>query len=226
MTNNNKKMFLDDIMQDMLFKMFNLKNIDLNNYSDKYILSDEDDEVEKIDLTTDEGFEKYNNLIDQLNDLVSGSPFFKTIIDEEDIESLRKFGEGIHERANEPDTEPTVENCDEEKELCDMNCNECELDYCVHPEVNCEECTCEQEICNCCSGTCRKEIDETVNEDFDIPSEKIKNIDIKLQIHRLTQKYIDEMVKPYLGEKNNKQINDAYSALYEFACWIYSQNNI
>jgi hypothetical protein len=45
-----------------------------------------------------------------------------------------------------------------------------------------------------------------------------------MQIHHLTQKYVDEMIKPYLGkEATNKQINDAYSALYEFACWIYAQ---
>jgi hypothetical protein len=211
MTSNKKDVIdtlLSPIMDDFLSEIF--------------ITKGNDKDLEKIDLTTDEGFKKYNKLVDQLDDLVSDSPFFKCFIDDEAIESFRKFGEGIHKRANEPDTEPTVESCDDEKELCDMNCTECELDYCVHPDVN--EDTEKSCKCSCC---CRKEIDETVNCDgedsFEIPSEKIKNIDIKLQIHRLTQKYIDEMIKPYLGENNNKQINDAYSALYEFACWIYNQ---
>lgn len=218
MTNNNNKMSLEDVMQNMLLKSFNLKDIDFNKYSDKYLLADDENNIEKIDLTTNEGLTKYNNLVDQLDELVSGSPFFKCIIDDETIESLRKFGEGVHERANEPEVENTV--CDStEKEMCDKNCAECELDYCIHEEV-------EEPVCKCCSGTCRKEVDDTIDESFDIPSDKIKDTEIKLQIHRLTQKYIDEMVKPYLknSPEMNTQVNNAYAALYEFACWIYTQN--
>ena len=52
------------------------------------------------------------------------------------------------------------------------------------------------------AGTYKKELDNTSNEIFSVPSERIKNIDTKMQIHHLTQKYIDEMVKPYLSNSS------------------------
>lgn len=56
------------------------------------------------------------------------------------------------------------------------------------------------------------------------PSSKIENTEAKMQIHRLTQEYVDTMLKPYMekGENTTNNINNAYTALYEFACWIYS----
>lgn len=56
------------------------------------------------------------------------------------------------------------------------------------------------------------------------PSSKIENIDTKMQIHRLTQEYVDTMLKPYMekGPNTTNNINNAYTALFEFACWIYS----
>ena len=82
---------------------------------------------------------------------------------------------------------------------------ECENEYCT-PE---EEVICE---------------DKENNSKSILPSANISNIDIKMQIHRLTQEYVDTMLKPYMPEtsqtKNN--INNAYTALFEFACWIYS----
>lgn len=64
-----------------------------------------------------------------------------------------------------------------------------------------------------------KEKDENV-----FPSSKIENVETKMQIHRLTQEYVDTMLKPYMeeGENTTNNINNAYTALYEFACWIYS----
>lgn len=58
-----------------------------------------------------------------------------------------------------------------------------------------------------------------------LPSSNIENIDVKMQIHRLTQEYIDTMMKPYLekSEKTSKELNNAYTALFEFACWIYNK---
>lgn len=58
-----------------------------------------------------------------------------------------------------------------------------------------------------------------------VPSSNIENIDVKMQIHRLTQEYIDTMMKPYLekSEKTTKDLNNAYTALFEFACWIYNK---
>ena len=44
-----------------------------------------------------------------------------------------------------------------------------------------------------------------------------------LQIHKLVQEYVDTIIKPYAkGIMNDKQINDAYAGLYEFAAWIYN----
>ena len=64
-----------------------------------------------------------------------------------------------------------------------------------------------------------KEKDENV-----FPSSKIENVETKMQIHRLTQEYVDTMLKPYMeeGENTTNNINNAYTALFEFACWIYS----
>ena len=53
------------------------------------------------------------------------------------------------------------------------------------------------------------------------PSETIPT-NVGLQIHKLVQEYIDTMVKPYAtGIMDDKEINDAYAGLYEFACWIH-----
>jgi len=56
------------------------------------------------------------------------------------------------------------------------------------------------------------------------PSSKIENIDTKMQIHRLTQEYVDTMLKPYMekGPNTTNNINNAYTALFEFACWIFN----
>ena len=44
------------------------------------------------------------------------------------------------------------------------------------------------------------------------------------QIHKLTQEYVDTMIKPYSkGVISQDTINDAYAGLYEFAAWIYNK---
>jgi hypothetical protein len=55
------------------------------------------------------------------------------------------------------------------------------------------------------------------------PSELL-DYDHKLQLHKITQQYIDEMIKPYNnGKLTDEQINDAYAGLYEFAAWIMNK---
>ena len=66
----------------------------------------------------------------------------------------------------------------------------------------------------------RKTVDHTDNEIFERPSDKL-SVDQKLQLHKITQEYVDTMIKPYnKGQLTNNQINDAYAGLFEFAAWI------
>ena len=69
----------------------------------------------------------------------------------------------------------------------------------------------------------RKTVDHTVDEKFERPSDKL-SVDQKLQLHKITQEYVDTMIKPYNnGQLNNAQINDAYAGLFEFAAWIMNR---
>ena len=66
----------------------------------------------------------------------------------------------------------------------------------------------------------RKTVDHTDNENFERPSDKL-SVDQKLQLHKITQEYVDTMIRPYSkGKLTNNQINDAYAGLFEFAAWI------
>ena len=66
----------------------------------------------------------------------------------------------------------------------------------------------------------RKTVDHTDNEIFERPSDKL-SVDQKLQLHKITQEYVDTMIRPYSkGQLTNNQINDAYAGFFEFAAWI------
>ena len=68
-----------------------------------------------------------------------------------------------------------------------------------------------------------KTVDHTDDEKFERPSDKL-TVDQKLQLHKITQEYVDTMIKPYSkGQLNNAQINDAYAGLFEFAAWIMNR---
>lgn len=123
---------------------------------------------EKIDLSTTEGYDKYQKLVDELESTIKDNWFFSNIITPEVIENFRTIGKEAHENVVKNDTNTVETNV--------------------------------------------------------FPSSKIENIDTKMQIHRLTQEYVDTMLKPYMekGENTTNNINNAYTALFEFACWIYS----
>jgi hypothetical protein len=143
--------------------------MDLENLFNLASLFNDAQNIEKLDLTKKEDFDKYNQMLDELKDITSKNPFFGALINDEFIDNAKELGKQLHASK---DKEPI-----EDKE----------------PEVV-------------------------------FPSAKIENIDIKMQIHRLTQEYIDTMMKPYMekGENTTNNINNAYTALFEFACWIYS----
>ena len=66
----------------------------------------------------------------------------------------------------------------------------------------------------------RKTVDHTDTEKIERPSDKL-SVDQKLQLHKITQEYVDTMIRPYSkGKLTNNQINDAYAGLFEFAAWI------
>jgi hypothetical protein len=69
-----------------------------------------------------------------------------------------------------------------------------------------------------------------IEDDFDepdrhiLPSEKLDDVDKKLEIHKIVQEYVDSEIRPYVEDNmTQEQISDAYSALYEFACWIMNK---
>lgn len=69
----------------------------------------------------------------------------------------------------------------------------------------------------------RKVVDHTEDEKFERPSDKL-TVDQKLQLHKITQEYVDTMIKPYnQGVLSQNQINDAYAGLFEFAAWIMNR---
>ena len=66
---------------------------------------------------------------------------------------------------------------------------------------------------------------EASKEELVKPSEALEDINIKLNIHRLTKEYVDKYIDPYLKNTQDAQSisNDIYSGLFEFACWIYNK---
>lgn len=68
------------------------------------------------------------------------------------------------------------------------------------------------------------DFDEPVIDEHVLPSEKLDDIDKKLEIHKIVQTYVDTEIRPYVKDvMTQEQISDAYSALYEFACWIMNK---
>ena len=68
------------------------------------------------------------------------------------------------------------------------------------------------------------DFDEPVVDEHVLPSEKLYDVDKKLEIHKIVQTYGDSEIRPYVEDNmTQEQISDAYSALYEFACWIMNR---
>lgn len=144
--------------------------------------------MDVLDLTNENDYKKYNELIDSLESMM---PECNSIMNffglENDIcKKFREIGKLIHDTK-----EKENENC--------ISAIENEPDK-------------------------ENTVDNVVTNNV-IPSSNLENIDVKMQIHRLTQEYIDTMMKPYLekSEKTTKDLNNAYTALFEFACWIYNR---
>ena len=68
------------------------------------------------------------------------------------------------------------------------------------------------------------DFDEPVVNEHVLPSEKLDDVEKKLEIHKIVQTYVDTEIRPYVEDNmTQEQISDAYSALYEFACWIMNR---
>ena len=62
------------------------------------------------------------------------------------------------------------------------------------------------------------DFDEPVVDEHVLPSEKLDDVD------KIVQTYVDSEIRPYVEDNmTQEQISDAYSALYEFACWIMNR---
>ena len=145
--------------------------------------------MDVLDLTNENDYKKYNELIDNLESLMPKCNSFLSLFgfDDDNIcEKFREIGKLIHDNKENDKDNDIIEN---------DNKNEVE-----------------------------NNINNVVTKNV-IPSANIDNIDTKMQIHRLTQEYIDTMMKPYLEKSENmtKQLNNAYTVLFEFACWIYNR---
>ena len=70
----------------------------------------------------------------------------------------------------------------------------------------------------------KESVKEKDNNPFlELPSKTLPT-NIGLQIHKLTQEYVDKYIKPYKSDTfTTEKINNVYSALYEFAAWIYQK---
>lgn len=167
----------------------------LNNLSELISLFPNSGNIEKLNLKDKKDYKKFNTIVDDLESQFKGNSFLSSIFGKDVFDSIRNLAEICH----------NTDTQESDKENCDYNCTECEKE-CHTPE---EEAICE---------------DNENDSELVFPSANISNIDVKMQIHRLTQEYVDTMLKPYMPEtpqtKNN--INNAYTALFEFACWIYS----
>lgn len=146
--------------------------------------------MEVLDLTNENDYKKYNELIDTLESMMPDCNSFMSLFgfNNDICNKFREIGKIIHDTTEKDEECNLIENDD--KNVID------------------------DEI------TTNNVVTKNV-----IPSSNIENIDVKMQIHRLTQEYIDTMMKPYLekSEKTTKDLNNAYTALFEFACWIYSK---
>lgn len=146
--------------------------------------------MEVLDLTNENDYKKYNELIDTLESMMPDCNSIMSFFgfNNDICNKFREIGKIIHDTNEKYEESNLIKNNNKtviDKEITTNN------------------------------AVTKKEI----------PSSNIKNIDVKMQIHRLTQEYIDTMMKPYLkkSEKTTKDLNNAYTALFEFACWIYNK---
>ena len=159
--------------------------------------------LETLNLKDEKDYKKFNDIVDDLEYQFKNNVFLSSLFGKDVFDSIRKFADNYRNSLEN--------NCDatDEYETCDGNCTECNNECCV-----CDELT-ESNESN----------DSNSEEKSVLPSANIKNIETKMQIHRLTQEYVDTMLKPYMekGPNTTNNINNAYTALFEFACWIYNR---
>ena len=69
----------------------------------------------------------------------------------------------------------------------------------------------------------KQEVKKEQKSNFVRPS-SLLSYDHQLQLHKLVNEYVETMIKPYNNDTlTDKQINDAYAGLYEFAAWVMNK---
>ena len=60
------------------------------------------------------------------------------------------------------------------------------------------------------------------------PSDNIEDINVKLDLHKITEEYFNTVIKPKLDntEENKKIMNNAYISLFEFICWLFLNKKV
>lgn len=177
-----------------LYKIYLLFIMSLKNLSGLFSLFPYVDDIETLNLKDEKDYKKFNDIVDNLESSTKDG-FMSSIFTKEMFDAIRNLAKQCHDS----DTE----------EICNHDCSSCENECCVHEEIIEED----------------DNVDTHEDEPKSIlPSANISNIDTKMQIHRLTQEYVDTMLKPYMekGPNTTNNINNAYTALFEFACWIFN----
>ena len=65
--------------------------------------------------------------------------------------------------------------------------------------------------------------EETNSLGFVRPSDELKDYNVKLEIHKATQEYVDNYIKAVAPDTMTQQnINDVYAGLFEFCCYLYN----
>lgn len=156
-------------------------------------------DFKRLDLTKDEDYNTFNNLLDNFVDECPKGGFFGGIMKmmydyvQEFVNYIKEIAKAIHEA---------------DKKYKENNEKENNNDTEAHEESGCD----------CCSGT--HHMYENVNCP-ELPSSKL-SIERKQNIHKIVTEYVDTMIRPYT-DMDTETINDAYAGLFEFACWVLNK---
>lgn len=152
-------------------------------------------DFKRLDLTKDEDYNTFNNLLDNFIDECPKGGFFGGVMKmmyeymQEFVNYIKEIAKAIHEAdknyKDKKECECETKNSDEECK-CDCECKSHHLyDNVTYPELPSSKLTSEQ----------------------------------KQNIHKIVTEYVDTMIRPYT-DMSNDVINDAYAGLFEFASWV------
>ena len=187
-----------------IFKFLFTNNDGNNNLINLYKKLLDYQQTDKLDLSKKEDIDKAHKMIEKCkNDKLSKEILDMLNIDLSDLEKTIDNIFDIYKKNNKVDKKENKVSCIDRKEVD----NSIEIPIKDTEESN--------------SKSCNKSQDSKLY--LDLPSKTLPT-NVGLQIHKLTQEYVDKYIKPYKSDIfTTEKINNVYSALYEFAAWIYQK---